>query len=161
MLATAPPLIEFAREKLSDILDDIAPMLIQHWREVAPYKDIPVAPRLDHYVAADENDLLRCYTLRENEEMIGYAIFFVVESLQSKGVILAKHELLYISPTKREGLRGFDFIAACDKRLKAEGVDIVSHLVRPDHDYSPILKRLGYTCTGYDFSRRLDLEREV
>ncbi len=138
------------------MIDGLAPLIVDHWREVAPYSDIPLNPDLGIYIAVDENGMLRCFTVRSPEwELIGYAIFLVIDSPQY-GVKCAKHEVLYLSPPSRFGLYGMKFIAWCDQQLREEGVVFVTHAVRPKNDFSPVLKRLGYQHTATEYTRRLD-----
>ena len=146
----------FQRERLADLLEEIGPLLVAHWQEVAPYQDIPVKPRIEHYLKVDDLGMLRCFTLRQDGKLIGYAIFFAVESLQSEGVKVAKHEVLYIAPEHRLGMRGMKLVHDCDQELRMEGITIVQHTVRPTCDYSEMLERLGYELTNTEYSRRLD-----
>ncbi len=150
--------LTFQREALGDLLADLAPLLVAHWREVSPYHDLPIKPDLGVYLNAEAGGFLRVFTARNDiGALMGYAIFLVMISPQY-GVKSAKHEVLYLVPTARAGLTGLNFIAWCDVRLKAEGVEMVTHTVRPNLNFSPLLARLGYSQTGSDYTRRLDKE---
>jgi hypothetical protein len=156
--ATLDGSIVIARESLADVLDEIAPLIVAHWREVHPYRDLKVDPDLDLYLTAEARGMLRVFIARICGVLVGYSIFFVLESPQVRGLIQAKHEVLYLDPDYRRGLTGLRLIAECDRELKAEGVAVVHHSVRPRNDFSPILERLGYEKTEAIYSRRLDKE---
>jgi hypothetical protein len=155
--ATCDTGVAIGRESLLDVLDEIAPLIVAHWREVHPYQDLAINPNLALYEVAEARGMLRIFTARHDGKLIGYSMFFVLETPQIQGVLQAKHELLYVAPSER-GLFSLHFIARCDEMLRAEGVKVVQQEVRPKLDFSPVLERLGYEKTSATYSRRLDRE---
>jgi len=147
--------VKFQLEKIAKVKVELEPLLYAHWREIAHYQDIVLNPDWDHYIAGDENGLLRCFTARDEEEdLVGYAIFWVRPNAHYKDSLQAAQDVLFIHPTRR-GF-GAKFILWCDDQLAAEGVQAVYHHVKAAHDFGSMLERFGYEVVDLIYARRLD-----
>lgn len=140
----------FQREAVADVIEEIKPLLREHWREIAHFKDVPLNPDYLAYLAAGER--CRVYTVREKGVLVGYAVFFI-GSLHYQHPT-ATQDILFILPQHR-GRTGIRFIDFCDAQLKAEGIDIVYQHVKVAHDFGPLLRRLGYEEIDHIYARRL------
>lgn len=148
--------IVFAREPLTDALwADAMPLLVAHWGEVAHYPDIPLEPDVAMYRAAEANGAVRCFTARDGEQVVGYALFFVRANPHYASSVQAVQDVLYLAPQVRGGT-GYKFIRWCDEQLKAEGVQAVYQHVKSAHDFGKLLERQGYELVDYIFAKRLD-----
>lgn len=144
----------FKREKTQDCFDEALPLLKSHWEEIAHYKDIPLEPDYEFYVAAENAGFLRTYTARsESGELIGYAVYVVRHALHYKSSIQAHQDILFISKSHRG--TGGRFILWCDEQLKAEGVQTVYHHVKASHNFGRLLERFGYNVIDIIYGRRL------
>lgn len=147
--------MKFSRENVRDALNDMIPLMVNHWREIAPHKDILLEPDFKAYEALEDADTLRVYTARTDENILaGYAVFFVHGHLHHKQSKTAVQDLLYIDPWER-GF-GVGFMRWCDEELRAEGVQVVYHSVTGGMNFSPILEKIGYELSSLVYSRRLD-----
>lgn len=148
--------MNFQREKLSlDLFDEMLPLLLKHYKEIAHFQDIPLDPDYDTYIKMEEIDLVRCYTARDNGELVGYAVYFVKANIKYRSSKQATQDVLYIDPNKR-GF-GHRFILWCDRQLKEEGVQVVYHHTKLEHNFGPMLERQGYQLIDLIFGKRLDL----
>jgi hypothetical protein len=145
--------IDYARETVADVWEEIQFLFLMHWNEIAHYPDIRLNPDKDFYLKADEMGMIRVFTARNLSNLIGYSVYFVRPDMHYKQVIKAQQDVLFILKTWR-GIFGSDFIAWCDDQLKAEGVQIVAHHVKKAHDFSPLLTRLGYELMDLIYVRR-------
>ena len=131
------------------------PLLQSHWREIAHYQDIPLDPDFTQYAALEDAGALRTYIARDAEGgMVGYAVFFVKANIHYKSSIQALQDILYIHPGSR-GM-GLRFIKWCDDQLRQEGVQVVYHHVKKEHNFGPALERFGYQLIDLIYGRRLD-----
>lgn len=145
----------FQREKLADCVTEALPLLEEHWREIAHYKDIPLEPDLSMYAQADSMGMLRVYTARDQQgQLIGYSVFFIRSAPHYKSSLQANQDIIYISKNNR-GMGG-RFILWCDEQLRAEGVQVVFQHVKKAHNFGPLLERFGYELMDLIYSRRLD-----
>ena len=139
-------------ESVAGVWDEIYPLLKQHWAEIAHHKDIALDPDVEFYHKADALGMVRVFTAREDEALIGYAVFFVKPNVHYKQVLVAQQDILFVQKDKR-GF-GAKFIAWCDEQLKAEGVQMSMHHVKEAHNFSPLLRRLGYELVDLIYVRR-------
>lgn len=146
-------MIEFARELVSDVEDEIKPLLSAHWQEIAHYLDIPLDPDWEFYRTAKT---IRVYTARANRVLVGYAVFFISPNRHYKASIQAVQDILFVLPEYR-GRTGFRLIRYCDEQLKLEGAQVVYQHVKVKHDFGPLLKTLGYEPVDIIHAKRLDL----
>lgn len=148
--------MKFQRELFTeDFLREVTPLSEKHYKEIAHYQDIELAPDLEAYMRCEQAGGLRVYTAREDDgKLIGYEIFFVRHNLHYKNSLQAAQDVLFIDPEKR-GF-GMDFIDWCDQQLKAEGVQVVTQHIKAKHNFGRMLERLNYELVDLIYSRRLD-----
>lgn len=153
MIATEQ-MIHFGAETIEDSWNDALPLMKEHWDEIEEFKDIPLDPNFEMYKKMDEMQILRVFTARDEAyKLLGYCVYAVQMNPLSQKIRQANQNALFI----KKGSRGFGkkFISYCDDLLKREGINLVFHHVSPKHDYSPILRRLGYSESYNVYSRRL------
>lgn len=146
----------FGLEPLTpSLFDEMAPLLVLHWREVAQFQDIPLAPAFAQYLERQEAGNLRVYTVRgrkmpghpfeaQVDALAGYAVFFVQPNPHYTTSLQASADILFLHPDVR-ARTAMRFIKWCDDQLAAEGCDLVYQRVKLSKDWSPILTRIGYT----------------
>ena len=151
--------MEFQREYLETnerLIEELWPLLEAHYIQIAHYKDIPLIPDFEAYRVAEKNGALRIFTARERGVIYGYSVFFVRKNVHYSTSVQAVQDILYLDPMVRKGSTGYRFIQWCDDQLRADGVQAVYHHVKVDHDFSPVLQRMGYEEIERIFARRLD-----
>lgn len=147
--------MKFQRETLAMCFDEAKPLLIEHWKEIAHYLDIPLDVDYERYYTLEANGVIRVYTARgESGALIGYAVFFINTHAHYKQSLQAMQDVIFIHH-KHRGTGG-RFILWCDEQLKAEGVQIVFHHIKAAHDFGKLLERFGYELIDKIYGRRLD-----
>lgn len=146
--------IKFNTERLQDIWDEIVPILKDHYLEIAHYKDIRFEPNVSEYFKIEDAGILKVFTAREDDLLIGYNVFLVRNNMHYKSSLQALNDIIYIKKEKR-GF-GKKFIKWCDEELKSIGVQVVHHHIKFAHDWSPILENMGYVKHDIIMSKRLD-----
>jgi hypothetical protein len=132
-------------------------LLFGHWREVAHFDDIPLAPARDVYLASADAGIIRCCVARDGGAMVGYAVFFVRPNPHYATSVQAVQDVFYLDPQLR-GVTGVRFLQFCEAELRAEGVQVMYHhaKVAPHLPMGRILARLGYEPVDTIFAKRLD-----
>lgn len=152
----ASKIIDFKRESFSlDLLDEMMPLLKNHYGEIALYKDIPLSPAKSTYENADKAGFLRIYTMRHNHRLVGYEVFFIHKHPHYSETLEAVQDILFLSPEMRRGLLGYQFLKWCDGELENDGAQVIFRCVSNRYDYSPLLKRLGFMAHDTVYSRRV------
>lgn len=146
--------MQFCLEKIKDNLEEVEPILHEHYKEIAHFQDIPLDPDYDQYIQLEDAGVTRFYVARDKDNyMIGYALFFVRHNIHYKTSLQAMQDIIYIRKQSR-GIGG-RFIAWCDEQLRAEGVNVVYHHVKNEHNFGPLLEKLDYKLIDHIYGRRL------
>lgn len=149
-------IIDFAQENLSlKLVDEMVPLWIEHYEEIALYKDLKLSPLMSVYENAQSQKLLRIYTARHDGELVGYQVLFVHPHPHYSEILSANQDILFLAASMRRGLIGYRFIKWCDEQLKHDGVGLVFQHVKTTHNFGPLLQRMGYVEHDIIFSRRL------
>lgn len=149
--------LSFSLEPFSPKLyGEMWPLFESHYKEIAHYQDIELSPDTIYYDQAQKIGILRVYTIREENKLVGYCVFSVGPNPHYSGSIQAKQDILFLSPELRGGMNGFRFIKWCDDQLENEGVQVVYHHVKKSHNFGPVLERMGYELVDLIYGRRLD-----
>lgn len=111
--------------------------------EVSQY-DEPVDPDYERYTAVEEAGLLRCFTLREEGELKGFASCYLETQIHHSSHFRAAVDTIYIEPEARIGMTGPRFLHKIEEELRAEGVKSISIASGLKHNISNLLKRMGY-----------------
>ena len=148
--------MKFAQETLEQCLEEAKPLLFSHYKEIAHYLDIPFNPDYEQYKRAESMGMLRIYTARDDVDgkLIGYGVFFVKGNIHYKDSLQAVQDIIYIDKEKR-GL-GMMFIKFCDDKLREDGVQVIYHHVKAQHNFGRGLERMGYELIDLIYGKRLD-----
>ena len=147
--------MQFQLETCEVIINEGLELLKNHWAEIAHYKDIPLNIDVERYLAADKLGHMKAFTARDEKGvLIGYAVFFIKESIHHKDSVQAVQDVLYIDPKFRG--RGAKFIFWCDDQLKDMGVQVVYHHVNANNNWGKVLERRNYELVDLIYARRLD-----
>lgn len=116
----------FGVEKLGTCLEEAKPILLEHWKEIAVYDDIPLEPDYELYHQLEQIGILRIYTIRTGSDgLVGYAVYFLRRHMHYRNHSWAISDLVMVCPGHRKlgvGNRLFDFIEA---DLRQHGVSVM------------------------------------
>lgn len=138
-------MISVKEESFSVVKENMS-LIEDHWSEVAidgsgRQLDVDWAA----FDALNEIGKLVTIVARENNEVVGYAVFATLPHLHAKGTLVASNDALFLSKKARKGRAGIVLVKE-SKRILAEkfGDVMVMWHVKPRVDFSPILLRDGY-----------------
>ena len=148
-------MISFQREEVTESLyKEALPLLIAHYEEIVPFKDIPLEVDVNQYIAMDKAGVLRCFTARKEGVLVGYSNYFVRKHPHFSSSLQALSDILYVSPAYR-GF-GVSFLQWCEERLKSEGIQQIYQSVTPKHDFGRMLERMGYEKADTQYTKRIN-----
>lgn len=145
-----------AVETYEQIVDEIVPLLPQHWAELAVHKDIPLDPDYEVYARGADAGLIKFMTVRKEGALIGYAIWVVKPHPHYKGHAWALNDIVWLHPDHRRMHIGRAFVEFWEAMLTKWGVAVVhvdTKIVAPQLLY--LLKGCGYDVTGVALEKRL------
>jgi GNAT superfamily N-acetyltransferase len=150
--------ISFSRETLSEsLLEEMKPILEEHYREIAHYQDIPLQPNWKAYWDAHAQNRLRIYIARFHGVMIGYDVVVTQPNAHYETSRQASQDVLYVLKEHRmEGI-GRKLVRFTNEQLAAEGVQVMNHHVKVAHPaLGHVLETEGFELVEYIYSKRLD-----
>ena len=134
-------------EQYSDgLVEEIKPLIQLHYDEIALNKEhVPLDPDWDTYAALAAAGRLLIVTARnEQNELIGYTVFFINNHIHYKSTKVANNDLLYLHPDYRRGRLGLRLIKDSETACGHRGVDKIMWHIKFAQDFRSILYRLGY-----------------
>lgn len=139
----------FSTEKYADVIQELKPLLEQHWAEIAVYPDIPLDPDYDFYEKANSVGLLVGYFIRADatNEIIGYAIFIIRKHPHYRVHSWAINDIVWIHPDHRNFGTGAKLVEHWEAELASLGVHVVHVNAKTAH---PVL---GHLLTAKAYSK--------
>lgn len=135
--------VAFAREVLTESLRvESDPFLSAHYDEVG-YSPRPIDPDWSWYFNLQAVGLLRVFTMRVDEALVGYATYFIVSDPHNKARS-AVQDMLYVVPSARGRGRGL-MRYAVDSMLR-EGLSIVA--TAKSEGMERVLAHMGFRSIG-------------
>lgn len=150
--------ITYQSEDPSEFIEALKGILPAHYEELCPCKDFPLAPDYEAFGQLYVAGMLRCITVREDNELIGYAIFIVQPHLHYKTCLTAFEDIYFLKKEHRKGRVGLRLLQFAEDVLKKEGVNRVIMHTKVFLDNSRLFEYLGYTFTDKLFSKVLNTE---
>lgn len=150
--------MRFSTERYSDTLvNEIMPLLSRHYRELADEFYGPLNPDLAIYKKMDEMGALRIFTIRDENILVGYQIFFLGTHPHSKDFYEATQDVMYLTPEARRGLTGYKFLKWCTEQLATYSVNVIHQRISARNDFGPILERMGFQLEDLTYSKKLEV----
>ena len=118
-------MIKYTDETFAELKDDFGALIEEHWEEVARNQhDIKLNPDYDQYYNLEANGNLHCIAVRDDGDLIGYAISIIGRSLHYKDHLFAINDAIYIHPEYRRGRVGYTLVKEMIKHYKAKSVSL-------------------------------------
>jgi GNAT superfamily N-acetyltransferase len=139
------PTLDFQHETFSAAIEEARPLLVEHWREIAPDQDtVPLQPDWQKYHLLERAGLLDVTTARDGSRLVGYACYVVGPHLHYKSLIVAEADIFFLRKGYRHGWAGFRLLQEAERNLAAAGVNRIVNRFKANHDLGPVFRRLGY-----------------
>lgn len=137
--------MEFRRETLFDVIEEVQPLLDLHYEELCVNRDtVKLNPRWDVYRDLEGRGALVIYTARDNAKLVGYSAYLVNQSLHYADLKVAQNDVFYITQDHRRGAMPYRFLKFCEKSLAGAGVQKLVYHCKTTNQLSPLLHRIGY-----------------
>lgn len=143
-------------ETYDSIVDDIRPLLEEHWRELALFQDdIPLDVNWDAYRRGYEAGIIKAYGARLDGKLIGYAIFQVIERHPHYRHRFAINDVVWIAPEHRNMRVGSALCEFFEADLRKDGPIVIAIETKA---HAPALAMLlqarGYGLIGPVYGKR-------
>lgn len=147
-------------ENYDAIVDEIAPLLIKHWREIARNRDrIKLNPDYRVYTALGQQKRVRIFSARIDGVLCGYAIYFVKNHPHYKDHTWAVSDIFWIDPDMRGCGVGRGLFKFVEESLRMEGVHVMHTTSKSAHPAArQLLDSLGHELIEYGHAKVLQWE---
>lgn len=116
--------ITIQAEPFEDFYRDGAPLFKQHYAEAGAIDGLPLDPNVEMARTLESVGQLLIMTARLSHVLVGYLVFMISPSFESRGVLLGYQSMFYVMPAFRGGT-GLRLHAAARDALRAKRVKIL------------------------------------
>lgn len=149
-------MIEYKEETFDQVIDEIKPLLEDHWEEIALHKDsIKLNPDFSRYEQMFKSGNMRIVTARDDGKLVGYCIMMLYYHIHYKDQYMAMDDIFFIAKDYRKGLTGVKLFIKTEEIMKQYGVTKLSMNVKTHQDVGAIFERLGYKETERMFTKMI------
>ena len=148
--------VTYQTEDPAEFIEALKGVLPEHYEELCVTKDFPLMPDYEAYGRLHVAGMLRCITVREDNELIGYALFIVHPHLHYKSCITAFEDIYFLKKEHRKGRVGIRLFQFVEDVLKKEGVHRIIMHTKIHMDNTRLFEYLGYKLTDKLFTKILE-----
>lgn len=143
-------------ESLTENLEDLKTFFPAHYESLALNKDkVPLSPQYDVYLQRDAAGQVLFVSLREDGELVGYFVGFVVWNLHYSTCLTLHMDIFWVDPERRKGRAGIILFKEVEREAKRRGVQRAFMGVKLHKDAGPLFQRLGYDPVETYYSKWL------
>lgn len=146
----------YQTEDPAEFIEALKGVLPEHYEELCVTKNFPLMPDYEAYGRLHVAGMLRCITVREDNELIGYALFIVHPHLHYKSCITAFEDIYFLKKEHRKGRVGIRLFQFAEDVLKKEGVHRIIMHTKIHMDNTRLFEYLGYKLTDKLFTKILE-----
>lgn len=146
----------FAVEKFSDFYPEAQALLVLHWDEVAPYKELlTLNPDTAMYETLERADKLCVVTARHMGTLTGYIIMMICMHPHYCHVKMAVDDVHFLHPGHRKGSVGLRLLAAAKEEMQRRGVQLMSLRTKDEHNHGILFERIGFKRQDVVYTMRI------
>jgi GNAT superfamily N-acetyltransferase len=150
--------VRYIVEDPATFIEELQHIIPAHYDELCVTKDFPLAPDYEAYGRMYNAGMLKCITARDDEGLIGYAIFIVQPHLHYKTCKTAFEDIYFLRKEHRLGRTGIRLFQFAEEALRADGVDRIIMHTKIHLDNSRLFEYLGYKHTDKLYTKILSTE---
>jgi GNAT superfamily N-acetyltransferase len=131
--------------------DEVYPLMAAHWAELY---DTPFKLDTNTVEAAMAANLCRLFVAREDDKIIGYALYLLSPALFNMGTVEATEMGVFIDPEYRKGSLAVRLLSFADRELLCEGIsDITYHVPQKNQRFGKLLEHRGFKPSDTIFKK--------
>jgi GNAT superfamily N-acetyltransferase len=151
--------IRYIVEDPATFIEELKDIIPAHYDELCVTKDFPLAPDYEAYGRLYVAQMLKCITARDENGLIGYAIFIVQPHLHYKSCKTAFEDIYFLKKEHRLGRTGIRLFQFAEEALRADGVNRIIMHTKIHMDNSRLFEYLGYKHTDKLYTKILSTEQ--
>lgn len=141
-------------EKLESCLEEMKPLLLEHYKEVHAFPDkIPFNPDYSKYEQLEQNDMLHIATVRDKGRLIGYCVSMLVTNLHYSDHVYAINDVVYLDKDYRGSNVAYDMIKFAESCYKALGVSVMTIHMKTKLPFVRLCEAIGMERLEYLYGK--------
>lgn len=139
-------MVTYQLERFSEVFEESLPLLRKHWQELARNKEeVSLDINVENYKQLEQSNILRVFTVRDSDVLIGYAVYLISSGLHYKSTSFATSDLFWLSKEYRQQSIGHGLFSFIEDTLKIEGIKIIHTSFKIEHPAAGfLLETLGH-----------------
>ena len=145
-----------ARERMCDVIEEIKPLHLEHWRETESYRHgQPFDPDYTAFCTAEAGGRFLLFTARHAGKLVGNCALYLHRSTHT-GQLIASEDTLFVHGAHRHGTGlGRELLKFVHEGLRLVGVREVRVSTKTTNQVTKVLQRMGYAVTGTQLVKTL------
>ena len=149
-------MIECREILISDHIDQMHTMMIDHWFELGSYPDkVPLKPDFESVLLLEDAGKLLSIGVFAGEILVGYSVNILAPWLHSSDVLMCQNAVLWLDACYRRGTNGVRLIRETERAAKAKGCELFLCGTKSDTTLFELLPKLKYEVHETVYSRVL------
>ncbi len=144
-------MLSICAERFSDALDELKPVLPEHYLELALNQDkVPLDPQYDVYLERENRGEMLFVVMRDAGQIVGYFIGFVAPGLHYKTCLTLTMDIFFLRQSHRGNGAGYHLFRFVENEARMRGVQRMFVGSKMHKDASFLFEKLGYAeCEKY------------
>jgi GNAT superfamily N-acetyltransferase len=119
--------LSFSIEEFGPFYREAIPLISADWENLSDYgDDSPLSLNVPVYQVAQDKGILKIFTIRDDERLVGYMSFFLGTNLHYSTTKWATSDAMWVDPSARRPRVAGRFLDFIEKSLKDSGALFVS-----------------------------------
>ena len=146
--------VNYKQEFLEDVKSEVVSLIQAHFDEVYPAREVfDLEMDWDLYAKLESLGLVKIFTARDGEKLVGYLWVIISPNLHSKGNYTACDDGFFVAKDYRGASVAKKLIEFTERCLKEDGFEVFYITGTEEKPIDPLMKRMGYTKVESKFQK--------
>lgn len=137
-----------------DLMSELFPLLVDHYEEVAMYKDkIKLNPSFKWYYQQHKAGALHIVVARDEGKVVGYFVTIISTNPHYQDHLFGVNDILYVDPSHRGTTLAVRLFKYAEEKLRERGVSVMTLHMKTAHPFTDFAERLGYDQAEYNYTK--------
>lgn len=147
-------MIEYNEEKFEEVIEELKPLLNDHYEEIAIYQDkIDLNPNYEMYKALEDLGNLHVLTARDEGRLVGYCVTFIQSHPHYIDHLFAANDILYIMPDYRHTELAPNMLNVLEEIMKEKEVSVMTFHMKTYKPFETLMDFLAFDKTEHLYTK--------
>lgn len=138
-------MITYQEEEYAEVIDELKPLLVDHYHEVAMYQDeIELNPNYVEYGALAGLGMLHILTARDEGKVVGYVVSILNHNLHYMDHLFCVNDVLYVDPEYRHTEVAPNMLSELEAIMREKGVSVMTYHMKVFKSFETLMDLLGF-----------------